>query len=84
MLYNWFDHPLIEAWLERQLAKPPKTTSSDDGTSADPAPPLHARSRRHDFTAYEVLTEGTDLTTELVKLTGIRHNEEFFCCTAEG
>jgi hypothetical protein len=22
MLFLWFDHPLIEAWLERQLAAP--------------------------------------------------------------
>jgi len=30
MLVFWFDHPLIEAWLERQLAASPTTTSSDD------------------------------------------------------
>jgi hypothetical protein len=27
MFYNWFDHPLIEAWLERQLAASRLTTS---------------------------------------------------------
>jgi hypothetical protein len=57
MFFLWFDHPLIEALLERQLATSRQPTSSDDGTSADPALLLHARSRRRDFTAYEVLTE---------------------------
>jgi len=27
MLFLWFDHPLIEAWLERQLATSRLTTS---------------------------------------------------------
>ena len=27
MFYNWFDHPLIEAWLERRLAASRLTTS---------------------------------------------------------
>jgi len=25
MVFTWFDHPLIEAWLERQLANPSET-----------------------------------------------------------
>ena len=33
MLYNWFDHPLIEAWLERQLATSRLTTSHVDAAS---------------------------------------------------
>jgi len=28
MLFNWFDRPLIEAWLERQLSFSPKLLSA--------------------------------------------------------
>jgi len=35
MRFLWFDHPLIEAWLERQLPAPRLTTSRAD---AAPAP----------------------------------------------
>jgi len=34
MFYNWFDHPLIEAWLERQLAASRLTTCRDDACDA--------------------------------------------------
>jgi hypothetical protein len=34
MLFNWFDHALIEAWLERQLAVSRLTTSHDDAAKA--------------------------------------------------
>jgi len=30
MLFLWFDHPLIEGWLERQLAASRLTTSRGD------------------------------------------------------
>jgi len=39
MLFLWFDHPLIEAWLERQLAASRLTTSRDEAASAPPETP---------------------------------------------
>ena len=33
MLFLWFDHPLIEAWLERQLAAPRRDQTAAVGTS---------------------------------------------------
>jgi len=29
MLFHWFDHPLIEAWREREFATSPNATSTD-------------------------------------------------------
>jgi hypothetical protein len=29
-MFYWFDHPFIEAWLERQFATSRLTTSHDD------------------------------------------------------
>jgi len=45
MLFNWFDHPLIEAWLERQLATSRLTTSYDaGGVGASTTSVLHCAS----------------------------------------
>ena len=43
MLFLWFDHPLIEVWLERQLAASRLTISHDGAASAPPQPPQDAR-----------------------------------------
>src|SRR5262245_56805152 len=43
MLFLWFDHPLIEVWLEPQIAASRRITSHDDAASAPPEPPRDAR-----------------------------------------
>ena len=46
MLFLWFDNPLIEAWLERRLARSANATS-DAGVEEDPSRlPRRARSGR--------------------------------------
>jgi hypothetical protein len=38
MWFTWFDHPLIDAWLKRQLAGSQSTTSSADGEAPSATP----------------------------------------------
>ena len=45
MRFLWFDHPLIEAWLERQLPAPRLTTSHADAASAPLDERIAARRR---------------------------------------
>ena len=51
MFFDWFDHPLIEAWLERRLAKSPNATSSTGEALAGPVPPRGAQSETSRSTA---------------------------------
>ena len=47
MLFTWFDHPLIEAWLERQDPATSRLTTSRDRSSRVRASGSHRRDELH-------------------------------------
>ena len=60
MFFNWFDHPLIEAWLERQLATSRLTTSHDVAASAPPGASSRCTDRNPRFNARSLYRHSTD------------------------